>query len=201
MIQQLQQQQQALQAQQQQQQQLQQLQQLLLLGSQDPSMSMLAAAQQVYLMQMLSNPQVLQQMLRQMQGGSDPTAALAALCGGMPAAAPVAPSVATDEDEAPLYVNAKQYHRILKRRQQRAKLEAENKIPKGRKPYLHSSRHEHAKSRERSSGGRFGPKNASTVDSPNAFAPSPSMAFSNEAPQASSPAAPALNPQTHEPPS
>ena len=35
-------------------------------------------------------------------------------------------------DEEPLYVNAKQYHRILKRRQSRAKLEAEGRIPKTR---------------------------------------------------------------------
>ena len=43
-------------------------------------------------------------------------------------------------DEEPLYVNAKQYHRILKRRQARAKLEAEGKIPKQRQVCVVRSR-------------------------------------------------------------
>lgn len=71
--------------------------------------------------------------------------------------APICPRVQLPQDvndDEPIYVNAKQYQRILKRRQARA-IRQRNLSHHHKKPYLHQSRHLHAVTRPRGEGGRF----------------------------------------------
>ena len=58
-------------------------------------------------------------------------------------------------DQTPLYVNAKQYGRILKRRAVRDRFKEKFNIPEKRKPYVHESRHRHVIERLRGPGGRY----------------------------------------------
>jgi nuclear transcription factor Y alpha len=69
---------------------------------------------------------------------------------------PQSPELALGPFEEPQYVNAKQFHRILKRRVVRQRVdEALSLTSKGRKRYMHESRHNHAMRRPRGPTGRF----------------------------------------------
>lgn len=73
-----------------------------------------------------------------------------------PLETPVPPQLEPQDEQDPLYINAKKFHRIIKRRIARQRLEEKLQLSfKGRKPYLHESRHNHAIRRPRGPGGRF----------------------------------------------
>ncbi|KAF3607631.1 hypothetical protein DY000_02051381 [Brassica cretica] len=57
-----------------------------------------------------------------------------------------------ETEDGTIYVNSKQYHGIIRRRQSRAKAAS---VLHHNKPYMHHSRHLHALRRPRGSGGRF----------------------------------------------
>ena len=73
-------------------------------------------------------------------------------------------------DNKYIYINGKQYHRIMKRREMRKKIKEaiEEKLGKNKqeknKKYHHESRHRHAMNRERGKGGRFISKKKSDIE-------------------------------------
>eukprot|EP01134_Creolimax_fragrantissima_P003528 CFRG3528T1 len=91
-------------------------------------------------------------------------------------------------EEEPMYVNAKQYHRILKRREARSKLEQKYKIERGRPGFMHQSRHKHALRRVRGPGGRFTKKGEDEEEDENNSAPAATEANTASTSTANAPA-------------
>uniref|UniRef100_A0A0K0FL67 Nuclear transcription factor Y subunit n=1 Tax=Strongyloides venezuelensis TaxID=75913 RepID=A0A0K0FL67_STRVS len=76
-----------------------------------------------------------------------------------------------DIDDKTIYVNPKQFERIMKRREARMKLLQEGRLPKERQKYLHESRHKHALKRVRGEGGKFDTGNESLIGDDESLSP------------------------------
>uniref|UniRef100_A0A0E0EXG0 Nuclear transcription factor Y subunit n=1 Tax=Oryza meridionalis TaxID=40149 RepID=A0A0E0EXG0_9ORYZ len=68
---------------------------------------------------------------------------------------PLLPLPTEHADDEPIYVNAKQYHAIIRRRQRRKIVGSEDKVAAIRKRILFEARQKQAKLRRRGKGGRF----------------------------------------------